>query len=169
MIRENEVLAKSIGVNVYLHKMIAFAISGCYAGVAGVLFMYHQKHIDPGPLSPFSAFFTIQFLLMILIGGRFSMLGPGIGAVFAVFGPEIVNAMFGDVLNFTRIQVAFGAGLVLTVLFAPNGIAGQVRGRYHALSRVLRQLRTRQQGAVAGASVQTLPDPQEDPSPGPRE
>jgi branched-chain amino acid transport system permease protein len=145
-IRENEVLAKSVGINVYLHKLIAFAISGFYAGVAGVLFMYHQKHIDPGPLSPFSAFFTIQFLLMILIGGRFSMLGPAIGAIMVVFAPEIVNAVFGDVLDFTRIQIVFGAGLVLAVLFAPNGIAGQARERYHGLSNMLRRV----QGARTG-------------------
>lgn len=145
MIRENEVLAKSVGINVYLYKMIAFAISGFYVGVAGALFMYHQKHIDPGPFSPFSAFFTVQFLLMVLIGGRFSMLGPTIGAVIAIFGPEIINAAFGDLLNltFTRIQIAFGVGLVLTVLFAPNGIAGQVKELHHALSSMLRRSRER--------------------------
>lgn len=145
-IRENEVLAKSLGINVYLCKLIAFAISGFYAGVAGVFIMYHQQHIDPGPLSPFSAFFTIQFLLMILIGGRFSMLGPAIGAVVAVFGPEIINAIFGDVLNFTRIQIVFGAGLVLAVLFAPNGIAGQAKERFRTLSNMLRRYGERQQG-----------------------
>jgi branched-chain amino acid transport system permease protein len=144
-IRENEVLAKSVGINVYLHKLIAFAISGFYAGVAGVLFMYHQKHIDPGPLSPFSAFFTIQFLLMILIGGRFSMLGPTIGAVVAIFVPEMINSIttdhlgFGEVLPFRRIQILFGAGLVLAVLFAPNGIAGQAKERYHAVSNSVRR------------------------------
>ena len=130
-IRENEALAKSVGINVYLHKLIAFAISGLFAGVAGVFLMYQQKHIEPGPLSPFSAFFTIQFLLMILIGGRFSMLGPTIGAVFAVFAPEIVNTIVGNIfdITFARIQIVFGLGLVLAVLFAPNGIAGQAKAQ----------------------------------------
>lgn len=143
MIRENEILAKSVGVNVYFYKMIAFAISGFFVGVAGVFFMYSRMHIDPGPFSPFSAFFTIQFLLMVLIGGRFSMLGPTIGAIVAVFGPEIINTAFGDVLNATRIQIAFGVGLVLTVLFAPNGIAGQVKELHHRLSYVLQRSRER--------------------------
>jgi branched-chain amino acid transport system permease protein len=144
-IRENEVLARSVGINVYRHKLMAFAISGFYAGVAGVFFMYQQKHIDPGPLSPFSAFFTIQFLLMILIGGRFSMLGPTIGAVVAIFVPEMINSIttdhlgFGEVLPFRRIQILFGAGLVLAVLFAPNGIAGQAKERYHAVSNSVRR------------------------------
>lgn len=152
-IRENEALAKSVGINVYLHKLIAFAISGFYAGVAGVFLLYHQKHIEPGPLSPFTAFFTIQFLLIILIGGRSSMLGPALGAAVAVFGPEITNAIFGDFLNFTRIQIVFGASLILAVLFSPNGIAGQSRERFHAFAELLRRLRTPQQVASAGATV----------------
>jgi branched-chain amino acid transport system permease protein len=124
-IRENEALAKSLGINVYLHKLIAFALSGFFAGVAGVFFVYHQKHIGPGPLSPFSAFFTIQFLLMILIGGRFSTIGPVIGAVVTVFAPRVIDFIFGDAMNYNRIQMIFGITLMLSVLTAPNGIAGQ--------------------------------------------
>lgn len=142
-IRENEALARSVGINVYFHKLIAFAISGFYAGVAGIFFMYHQSHLEPGPLSPFSAFFTIQFLLMILIGGRLSMLGPTIGAAVAVFGPEVINGIFGEVLTGNRIQIVFGAGLVLTVLTAPNGIAGQTKVGYRTFFMVLRRSRER--------------------------
>ena len=142
-IRENEALAKSVGINVYLHKLIAFAISGFFAGVAGVFFMYHQKHIEPGPLSPFAAFATIQFLLMILIGGRRSMLGPTIGAIVVVFGPELVNAVLGDVLTFNRSQIIFGGVLALSVLTAPNGIAGQTRDGYNTFVSTLRGSRDR--------------------------
>lgn len=152
-IRENETLARSVGINVYLYKLIAFAISGFYAGVAGVFLMYHQKHIEPGPLSQFGAFFTIQFLLMILIGGRFSMLGPTIGAIIAVFGPVLINAGFGDVLDSTRIQIVFGAGLVLTVLFSPNGVAGQTKQRFGAMADRLRRYQERRQGANGGRTA----------------
>ena len=152
-IRENEALAKSVGINVYLHKLIAFAISGFFAGVAGVFFMYHQKHIDPGPLSPFSAFFTIQFLLMILIGGRLSMLGPTLGAVVAVFMPEIINAIVGDALDFSRIQIMFGTSLVLTVLLAPNGISGQTKVGYRTFFTVLQHSREQRRGWVVSAAL----------------
>jgi branched-chain amino acid transport system permease protein len=130
-IRENEALARSAGINVYAHKLTSFALSGFFAGVAGVLFVYHQKHVEPGLLSPFGPFFTIQFLLMILIGGRFSMLGPAIGANVVVFGPEMLNYILddilqlGDVLTTSRAQMLFGLILMLSVLHAPNGIAGQ--------------------------------------------
>lgn len=152
-IRENEALAKSVGINVYLHKLIAFAISGFFAGVAGVFFVYHQKHIQPGPLSEFSAFFTIQFLLMILIGGRFSMLGPTIGAVVVVFGREVINAIFGDVLDFTRTQIVFGALLALSVLTAPHGIAGQTQEGYRTFFTVLRRSREQRRNWLVSALV----------------
>ena len=142
-IRENEALARSLGINVYLYKLIAFALSGFYAGVAGVFFIYHQKHIEPGPLSLFGALYSIQFLLMILIGGRMSVLGPVIGAVVVVFGPEVVNTIFGDVLTQTRAQIVFGTTLALSVLTAPNGIAGQTRDGYNTFVAVLRHSRAR--------------------------
>lgn len=159
-IRENETLAKSAGINVYLYKLLAFALSGFFAGVAGVFLVYHQKHIEPGPLSPFSAFFSIQFLLMILIGGRFSMLGPTIGAAVVVFGPEVVNSIVRDVHIFgfdltltpSRTQIVFGCLLALSVLTAPNGIAGQARMGFMNFVTVLRH--SREQGRswlVSGA------------------
>jgi branched-chain amino acid transport system permease protein len=140
-IRENEALAKSLGINVYLHKLAAFAISGFYAGVAGVFVLYHQRHIDAGRLSIFGAFFTIQFLLMILIGGRFSMLGPTIGVVIAVFMPEVIEAVFGDVLDFSRTQTIFGGLLALSVLTAPFGVAGQARMGYQTFFAAYRHYR----------------------------
>ncbi len=152
-IRENEALAKSVGINVYLHKLIAFGISGFFAGVAGVLFVYHTKHIEPGPLSPFAAFFTIQFLLMILIGGRMSMLGPSVGAIVVVFGPEVAHALLGDLLTFNRTQIIFGAVLALSVLTAPNGIAGQTRDGFHTFVATLRSSRAGGRGPLWAFAV----------------
>jgi len=142
-IRENEALARSLGINVYLHKLIALGISGFFAGVAGVLLMYQNHHVQP---SQFSAFVTIQFLLMILIGGRLSMLGPAIGAVVAMFGPELINSIFGNVIDFTRQQIIFGGLLALAVLTAPNGIAGQTRDGYRTFFAVLRRSRAERHG-----------------------
>ena len=158
-IRENEALARSLGVNVYVNKLIAFGISGFFAGVAGVLFVYHQKHIDPGPLSPFGAFFTIQFLLMILIGGRFSMLGPTIGAVVVVFGPELANFVVDRLLGsffdltFNRVQIFFGMTLAISVLTAPHGIAGQTRDGYNAFVLVGRHYRERGRGVLVSTLI----------------
>jgi branched-chain amino acid transport system permease protein len=146
-IRENEALARSLGVNTYLYKLTAFALSGVFAGIAGVFFVYHQKHIEPGPLSPFGALFTIQFLLMILIGGRLSVLGPAIGAIVVVFGPELTGTLFEkaglDVITTGRAQIFFGTMLALSVLSAPAGIAGQTRRGYHVFFTSIRKDRER--------------------------
>jgi branched-chain amino acid transport system permease protein len=151
-IRENEMLARSAGINVYLHKLIAFALSGAFAGVAGVFYVYNSTHVEPGPLSPFLAFASIQFLLMILIGGRFSMLGPSIGATVVVFGPELVNTIFGNVLTTSRTQIIFGCALALSVLTAPAGVAGQTRLGFTNFVTVLRHHHGRGRSwPVAGA------------------
>ena len=142
-IRENESLARSLGINAYFYKLTAFALSGFFAGVAGVFFVYHQKHIEPGPLSPFGAFFTIQFLLMILIGGRLSVLGPAIGALVVVFGPELTDYLFEsaglDIVTTGRAQIIFGSLLALSVLSAPAGIAGQTRRGYRVFFASIRR------------------------------
>jgi len=137
-IRENETLAKSAGINVYLYKLLAFGLSGFFAGVAGVFLLYHQGHIGPDRLSSFNALFSIQILLMILIGGRFSMLGPAIGAVIVRFGPEVVNYFLGDILTGSRTQIVFGCLLMLSVLTAPAGVAGQTKLGFTNFVTVLR-------------------------------
>jgi branched-chain amino acid transport system permease protein len=138
-IRENEPLARSLGLNAYLFKLIAFGLSGFLAGVGGVFLMYQRQHIDPTPLSPFTAFFTIQFLLIILIGGRFSILGPAIGAVVVVFSAELLEQVFGifsdELITAERIQMFFGATLALSVIWAPSGITGQAKRNFGVIAR----------------------------------
>jgi len=152
-IRENETLAKSVGINVYAHKLAAFALSGFFAGVAGVFLLYHQGHIGPDRLSSFNALFSIQILLMILIGGRFSMLGPAIGAVIVRFGPEVVNYFFGNVLDFSRVQMIFGALLALSVLTAPTGVAGQTRYGFVTFFETFRRSRERGRNPILSVFI----------------
>jgi branched-chain amino acid transport system permease protein len=149
-IRENEALARSIGINVYFFKLLAFAISGFFAGVAGVFTMYHLKVVRP---DGFGAFLTIQFLLMILIGGRHSMLGPALGAALAMFAPEVINSIFGDVIDFSRQQMIFGGVLALTVLTAPNGIVGQTKAGFNAFFLTLRRSRERGRSWAVSATI----------------
>jgi ABC-type branched-subunit amino acid transport system permease subunit len=115
-----------------------------------VFFVYHQKHIEPGPLSPFGPFYTIQFLLMILIGGRHSVLGPAIGAVVVVFGPEMTSYLFEqaglDVITTGRAQIFFGTMLALSVLTAPAGIVGQAQRGHQVFFNSIRKDRERGHG-----------------------
>jgi len=111
--RENEDLSRSLGVNVALHRLIAFALAGAVAGLAGHLYMYFVKSIAP---ESFTSHLSIIFLLVVLLGGKTFLLGPIIGSVVYVFVPEFLG------LSPVRSQIAFGVILVIMILLAPGGL-----------------------------------------------
>ena len=117
-IRENPFLAASLGVNVTLHRIIAFAISGAIGGLAGQLYLYQVRFIEP---NLFSANLSIVFLMIVLLGGKAHLLGPAIGALFYFFLSELLG--LPPVYN----QIVFGLLLILMILAAPDGIMSLVR------------------------------------------
>jgi branched-chain amino acid transport system permease protein len=129
--RENEDLSRSLGVNVPLHRIIAFALAGAVAGLAGHLYLYYVKSIAP---ESFTSSLSIVFLLIVLLGGKSFLLGPVIGAVVYVFVPEYLG------LSPVRSQIAFGVILILMILLAPGGLMSLPR-------RVLARLRARTEPA----------------------
>lgn len=114
-IRENADLARSLGVNVPLHRVLAFAVSGAIAGLAGQLHVYHVKFIAP---ELFTSQLSIAFLLVVLLGGKAYLLGPMLGALVYTFLPEYIG------LSPIWSQIAFGALLVAMILLAPQGLLG---------------------------------------------
>lgn len=123
--RENSDLATSLGVNVALHRIIVFAISGAIAGLAGQLHLYYVKSIAP---EVFTSQLSIIFLLVVLIGGKTFLLGPAVGAIVYVFIPEFIG------LSPIRSQIAFGVILVVMILTAPGGLLSLI-GRLQARLR----------------------------------
>lgn len=111
-IRENPPLAASLGVNVTLNRIFAFAISGAVAGVAGQFYLYQVRFIEP---NLFTAKASIIFLMVVLLGGKANLLGPAVGAVFYFFASEFLG--LPPVYN----QIVFGLLLVVTILAAPDG------------------------------------------------
>lgn len=111
--RENSDLATSLGVNVPLHRILAFSVSGAIAGLAGQLHLYHVKFIAP---ELFTSHLSIIFLLVVLLGGKSYLLGPAVGAVVYVFLPDFIG------LSPIRSQIAFGAILIVMILLAPGGL-----------------------------------------------
>ena len=81
-IRENEQLARSVGINVNRHKVRVFMISGAFAGVSGLLYGYFLRHVGP---ELFGSFPSIQLILMLLLGGARPLLGPLAGAIVIFF------------------------------------------------------------------------------------
>lgn len=135
-IRENEALARAIGINSNLLKLSAFALSGAFAGTAGIFQTYYLRHISP-PL--YGAFPSLYLALMIMVGGARFLYGPLVGAIIVTFLPEVGN------LDPIDARIAYGVGLLVVILLLPGGVSGGLADIYHYL--LVRLTRNRAPGA----------------------
>jgi branched-chain amino acid transport system permease protein len=121
-IRENEILAETLGVNAFKYRMIAFAIGAFFAGLAGSFTAHYITFIGP----EFTDFYYITMLLiMVILGGSGTIHGVIIGAVAFTFIPEYlrITPEFRDVI--------YGVILLLTIIFMPGGIGGKINEILH--------------------------------------
>ena len=88
-LRENPLRAESLGVDVRLYTLLAFALGSAYGGLAGSLYAPLVEFIDP---SPFALGPSLIFMLMVVIGGSGTFVGPFVGAAVAVLLPEWLRA-----------------------------------------------------------------------------
>ncbi len=116
-LRETEIAAQTIGVDLAKFKTIAFAISAFYTGVAGGLFAYLITYLSP---DAFTLELSIDFIAMIVIGGLGSILGSIIGAVILT-GMQQMLAGLQDLQIFI-----FGLSLIVFMIFMPRGISGMI-------------------------------------------
>ncbi|OPY84219.1 MAG: leucine/isoleucine/valine transporter permease subunit [Smithella sp. PtaU1.Bin162] len=114
-IRENEFRAKMIGYNVLNYRLIALVISGVMAGLAGSMNAAVLKSVFP---SFMGAGTTIDVILMTILGGMGSILGPVIGAALVIICQQYLSSYFEWWL------MIFGIIFVLVVLFLPQGLIG---------------------------------------------
>jgi branched-chain amino acid transport system permease protein len=112
-LRENEFRAKMIGYNVLAYKIIVLMISGVMAGLAGSINAVVLGSVFPGFMS---AHTTLNVILMTIIGGMGSLLGPVLGAGLVTVSQQYLSSYFDSWL------LIFGVGFVLVVLFLPKGI-----------------------------------------------
>lgn len=113
-LRESEVAAQTIGVDLAKYKTIAFAISAFYTGVAGGLFAYLITFLSP---DAFTTELSMDFIAMIVIGGMGSILGSIIGAV-------ILTGMQQILAGLLDLQILiFGLSLIIFMIFMPGGIS----------------------------------------------
>ncbi len=83
-IRDRDLAAEIMGINLFRYKLVAFGLSSFYAGIAGGLWANFMKVVTPEHF-PFSL--SIQYLAMIIVGGLGSVLGSIMGAIFMTLGP----------------------------------------------------------------------------------
>jgi branched-chain amino acid transport system permease protein len=126
-VRDSELSARSLGVNVEWVKIQAFGISAAITGLAGALFAHHLSYLAP---DVFNVLLSLKLLLMIVVGGLGSVLGAVFGAIFISLLPVLLSYL-KDVLPPEIGQQAglepllFGVIIVLFILFEPAGIYGR--------------------------------------------
>lgn len=127
-LREDATAAGVIGVALPRLKLIAFALAAALGGLAGALYAHQLRFISP---EQFDWVMSIELLMMLVIGGLGSRAGIVLGAVFLIALPQAI-VLLRDVLGWDTppagIELfAFGFVLVLTLRFAPAGLAGWLR------------------------------------------
>ena len=120
-IRENEPLARSIGIDIGRHKIGAFMVSGLFAGAAGILQAYFLRHISPTLYGPFP---SVYLALMVMLGGPRMLFGPLGGAIIVNFLPEVVR------LDPVDSRIAYGVGLIAVIMFLPAGLIAGLLDAY---------------------------------------
>jgi branched-chain amino acid transport system permease protein len=114
-VKGSETAARSIGIPAPRIKVIAFAVQAFYCAIAGGLYGFLVRFIDP---SLFSIFISISFLSMVIIGGIGSVLGSILGAMFVIITPQLLT-YFG----LTEVQRSvYGLAMILSLIFLPNGL-----------------------------------------------
>jgi branched-chain amino acid transport system permease protein len=124
-LRDSEVGAQQMGVNIALYKTLAFALSALYAGIGGALFAYSQDFVSP---DSFSVFQSITFLVAVVIGGLGSILGAILAAAFFTFQTGVITRLTEVIPAVDKLRWAvYGVVLIIVMIFLPTGAAGLVR------------------------------------------
>lgn len=117
-VRDNEIAAMSLGVDVYKTKVIAFAIAAALAGFAGTLLAPHNKAISA---YLYTYDLTINYIIMVMLGGVNSTIGTFVGSFLVTMLPETLR-----VLN-EYMRLIYGVAIILLMIFMPMGLSGGIK------------------------------------------
>ncbi len=141
-VRDYEVAARVLGINVVAFKLLSFALSSALIGVAGALFAMNIRYLN---VESFDLFLSIQAVSVLIVGGIGSISGAVVGSVFMVLLPEAVRLVFtlpggaaGSLFssNAQEIKgVIYGLVIILFLRFAPDGLIGALRRLAAAVRR----------------------------------
>ncbi|MFG1313950.1 branched-chain amino acid ABC transporter permease [Xanthobacter autotrophicus] len=132
-IRDRDISAEVLGIPLLQYKLMSFALSSFYAGVAGGMWAYFFRVVTPESF-PFAT--SIFFLAAVIVGGLGTILGPILGAAFMTLVPELLKYVVewlgpvfpnaGAALSPVR-TIVFGALIIFFLVFEPQGLAEIVR------------------------------------------
>lgn len=129
-IRDNDIAAEAMGINLYRYKLLAFFIGCLYAGVAGCIWAFYAKVISP---DDFTLMNSVWQMGMIIVGGLGSTLGPFFGVIIikalnemCILGGPIITSVIpqiGAQISAALVEMVFGITLVLFLIYEPRGLA----------------------------------------------
>ena len=152
-IREDELAAEAMGVNVTRYKVTSFVVGSAFAGIAGVLFAHYNKFLHT---NDFQFIRSFEIIIMIVIGGMGSMTGAILGAIIVTLLPELLRQLPAIQVGATTFQFAdlrlviFALILILTMILRPQGILGT---REFGLNWLKRPRKTAEGTSAVGADA----------------
>ncbi len=154
-IRDNEIAAEAMGINLFKHKLMSFTIGAFFAGIAGALMAHLITSVDP---TMFRFLFTFQILLIVVLGGMGSISGSVIAALLVTIGMEFLRIVEQPMNLFGLIEipglsgmrmVIFSLLLLLVILFYRQGIMGTREFNWDSILNKLGRLKGRKRGEAA--------------------
>lgn len=129
-IREDEIAAQSMGVNIVKYKLLAFSIASFFAGIAGGLYAHYFMYINP---KSFDFLQSMNIVIMVVMGGMGSIIGSIISAIVLTFLPEFLR----DFQDYR--MVIYSLALILIMIYRPKGLLGtkelSISGIYKKLAK----------------------------------
>jgi len=130
-VRDNDIVAEIMGVNLFVYKTLAFAIGSLFAGVAGALWAYYIRYVM---VDQFNLWFSVWYLGMVIVGGVGSIFGAILGTVFlrtlqeliTIGGPwlgQVFPQLGGGAIWFSGMNIILGGVIILFLIFEPRGLA----------------------------------------------
>ena len=120
---QDSIQAGALGFNVAKHKLAAFIVSAFFSGFAGALMVFYMGTASVGTFVDISV--GVQVIIAAVLGGRRTVLGAAIGAIFLIGMGELLRPL-GDMATLIVSVIA-----LLVILFFPDGFVGMLRGRLH--------------------------------------
>ncbi len=115
-IREDEIASEASGISTTYYKVVAFAISAAFAGVAGALYAHYLRILDP---AQFGFTKSAEILVMVVLGGMGSLIGSVISASVLTLLPELLR-------GFSEYRmIVYALVLILVMIFKPSGLFGR--------------------------------------------
>lgn len=130
-LRENDTLAKSLGVNTSKWKIVATIISAAMASIVGTYYALYIRSVQPGSVFSFNV--TMKIMIVCFVGGKGTVKGPIFGAVIIIVDELIRGWLGGTYAGLPGI--IYGIILALVILFIPDGLISMFRGEKRKLGK----------------------------------